>query len=113
MVDARAVGRRAVGGRRAPVGPFGERLRAAREARQWDQTRLAAAAGISREVIGEYESELRYPSFASLDALCRALDLSPCYLMGLPCAGTTREARIADLRRQAAALEAALEALEA
>jgi transcriptional regulator with XRE-family HTH domain len=61
---------------------FGERLRQAREAREINQTELAARAGLQPSAIGHFEKERRKPSFANIRALAKALNVTSDYLLG-------------------------------
>lgn len=62
--------------------PFGERLLAAREARELSQTELAQKAGLQPAAIGHFERDRRKPSFANVRALAKALNVSSDYLLG-------------------------------
>ncbi|HEX8443504.1 MAG TPA: helix-turn-helix transcriptional regulator [Allosphingosinicella sp.] len=61
---------------------FGERLVAAREARELSQTELAQKAGLQPAAIGHFERSRRKPSFANVRALAKALNVSSDYLLG-------------------------------
>jgi transcriptional regulator with XRE-family HTH domain len=61
---------------------FGERLLAAREARELSQTELAQKAGLQPAAIGHFERDRRKPSFANVRALAKALNVSSDYLLG-------------------------------
>ena len=61
---------------------FGERLRNAREARDINQTELAAKAGLQPSAIGHFEKERRKPSFSNIRALAEALDVTSDFLLG-------------------------------
>jgi transcriptional regulator with XRE-family HTH domain len=61
---------------------FGERLLAAREARDLSQTELAQKAGLQPAAIGHFERNRRKPSFANVRALAKALNVSSDYLLG-------------------------------
>ena len=61
---------------------FGERLLAAREARELSQTELAQKAGLQPAAIGHFERNRRKPSFANVRALAKALNVSSDYLLG-------------------------------
>ena len=61
---------------------FGERLLAAREARELSQTELAQKAGLQPAAIGHFERSRRKPSFANVRALAKALNVSSDYLLG-------------------------------
>lgn len=61
-----------------------ERLRQLREDKDLTQAGLAALLGTSRQQVGKYEAGLQDMTAAKLAALCRALDVSADYLLGLP-----------------------------
>ncbi|MGJ8596774.1 helix-turn-helix domain-containing protein [Sulfitobacter sp.] len=61
---------------------FGERLRSAREARNINQTELAAKSGLQPSAIGHFEKERRKPSFSNIRALAKALDVTSDFLLG-------------------------------
>jgi len=61
---------------------FGERLIAARNARDLSQTELAQKAGLQPAAIGHFERDRRKPSFANVRALAKALNVSSDYLLG-------------------------------
>ena len=62
---------------------FGLRLRRAREARGLTQTELGANAGIDPSRISNWERGDNYPQYRSLVAMCKVLDCSSDYLLGL------------------------------
>lgn len=64
------------------IDQFGERLLAAREARELSQTELAHKAGLQPAAIGHFERNRRKPSFANVRALAKALSVSSDYLLG-------------------------------
>lgn len=61
---------------------FGDRLLAAREARELNQTELAKLAGLQPAAIGHFEHNRRKPSFANIRALAKALGVTADYLLG-------------------------------
>lgn len=61
---------------------FGDRLRAAREARDLNQTELAELADLQPAAIGHFEKNRRKPSFANIRSLAKALKVSSDYLLG-------------------------------
>lgn len=61
---------------------FGERLRAARDARSLNQTELAKLANLQPAAIGHFEKNRRKPSFANVRALAKALNVSSDFLLG-------------------------------
>jgi len=64
------------------TGGFGERLKQARDAREFNQTELAAKAGLQPSAIGHFEKERRKPSFSNIRALAKALNVTSDYLLG-------------------------------
>lgn len=56
---------------------FGEWLRSARKAAGTSQDALAEASGVSQGTISNLERGASRPEWSTLDALCRALGLSP------------------------------------
>jgi len=64
------------------TGGFGDRLRRARENREFNQTELAAKAGLQPSAIGHFEKERRKPSFANIRSLAKALNVTSDYLLG-------------------------------
>lgn len=61
---------------------FGNRLKAAREARDLNQTELAQLANLQPAAIGHFEKNRRKPSFANVRALAKALNVASDYLLG-------------------------------
>ena len=61
---------------------FAARLREARKARGLSQSDLARRLGTPPSAIAHFEGERRKPSFASVRAIARALDVSADYLLG-------------------------------
>ena len=61
---------------------FRERLRKARELRDWNQAALAEKAGMSASSIAHFETGTRKPSFESLRRLANALAVTTDYLLG-------------------------------
>lgn len=61
---------------------FKERLRAARNLREWNQEDLAAKAGMPTSSIAHFETGTRKPSFESLRRLANALEITTDYLLG-------------------------------
>lgn len=62
---------------------FAQRLKEARDERDWTQSRLAEEAGLTASAISQFESEDREPNFGSIVKLAHALEVSPAYLAGL------------------------------
>ena len=60
---------------------FGETLRQFRTERRWSQERLAEAAGITLNYVGNLERGEQGPSLNVLLRLARALDLAPSALL--------------------------------
>jgi transcriptional regulator with XRE-family HTH domain len=67
---------------RPPSELFQERLKAARELRQWSQSDLASQAGMPPSSIAHFESGSRKPSFDTLRRLANALEVTTDYLLG-------------------------------
>ena len=63
---------------------FGQRLRAAREAKGWTQEQLAGYSGIRTPEISRLERGRRMPMATTLYKLCWALEVSSDELLGLP-----------------------------
>jgi transcriptional regulator with XRE-family HTH domain len=61
---------------------FTQRLRAARELRQWSQSELAERAGLPPSSIAHFETGTRKPSFDTLRRLANALEVTTDYLLG-------------------------------
>jgi transcriptional regulator with XRE-family HTH domain len=61
---------------------FMQRLRAARDLRQWSQSDLATRAGMPPSSIAHFETGTRKPSFDTLKRLANALDVTTDYLLG-------------------------------
>lgn len=55
---------------------IGHKIKSAREAKKLTQEKLAEAAGISTVYLSEIENKKTIPSFSTLYALCRALNIS-------------------------------------
>ena len=56
---------------------LGERVRVRREALGWSQAKLAEVAGISPNYVGVVERGEKLPTLDTLDAMARALSVSP------------------------------------
>jgi transcriptional regulator with XRE-family HTH domain len=65
-----------------PSESFMQRLRAARDLRQWSQSDLAARAGMPPSSIAHFETGTRKPSFDTLKRLANALEVTTDYLLG-------------------------------
>lgn len=65
-----------------PSDVFQERLRKARELRQWSQSDLAGRAGLPPSSIAHFETGSRKPSFDTLRRLANALEVTTDYLLG-------------------------------
>ena len=61
---------------------FKERLRAARDLREWSQTDLADRAQLPPSSIAHFEAGSRKPSFDNLRRIANALEVSTDYLLG-------------------------------
>jgi len=62
---------------------FGKRLAELRKNAGYTQQELADELGVSRRVIGYYESESQHPPASLLVDLCQVLDISSDELLGL------------------------------
>lgn len=67
---------------RDPAEAFRERLKAARELREWNQSDLASKAGLPASSIAHFEGGKRKPSFDTLRRLANALEVTTDYLLG-------------------------------
>lgn len=67
---------------RPPSELFQERLKAARDLRQWSQSDLATQAGMPPSSIAHFESGSRKPSFDTLRRLANALEVTTDFLLG-------------------------------
>lgn len=65
-----------------PSGIFKERLKAARNLREWSQSELAERAKMPPSSIAHFETGSRKPSFNNLHRLANALDVTTDYLLG-------------------------------
>ena len=63
-------------------GIFAERLKAAREARSMSQSELARKLDMVPSAIAHFEANRRKPSFATIRAIARALNVSSDFLLG-------------------------------
>ena len=61
---------------------FAKRLREIRKSKGMTQGDLAKAVGISVSAIGMYEQDRREPNSEVIEALAKALNVSPAYLHG-------------------------------
>lgn len=66
----------------SPSEIFKERLRAARNLREWSQSDLATRAELPPSSIAHFEAGSRKPSFETLRRLAIALDVTTDYLLG-------------------------------
>lgn len=67
---------------RPPSELFCQRLRAARDMRNWSQNDLAVRATLPASSIAHFEAGSRKPSFDTLRRLATALDVTTDYLLG-------------------------------
>jgi len=67
---------------RPPSEIFSERLKAARELREWSQSDLAGRAKMPQSSIAHFEAGSRKPSFDTLRRLANALEVTTDYLLG-------------------------------
>lgn len=65
-----------------PSEVFQDRLKAAREMREWSQSDLASRAKMPPSSIAHFESGSRKPSFDTLRRLANALEVTTDYLLG-------------------------------
>ena len=65
-----------------PSEMFKERLKAARDLREWSQNDLAERAKLPPSSIAHFEAGARKPSFDNLRRLANALEVSTDYLLG-------------------------------
>lgn len=65
-----------------PADVFVQRLKSAREIRNWNQTDLATKAGLPPSSIAHFEGGKRKPSFDTLRRLANALEVTTDYLLG-------------------------------
>ena len=65
-----------------PSHVFPERLRAARELREFNQSKLGDRAGLQASAVSHFETGARKPSFENLKRLADALDVTTDYLLG-------------------------------
>ena len=66
----------------APSEIFKERLKAARDLREWSQSDLASRAGMPPSSIAHFETGSRKPSFETLHRLANTLEVTTDYLLG-------------------------------
>jgi transcriptional regulator with XRE-family HTH domain len=69
-------------GERSPSELFQQRLKAARDLRQWSQGDLARDAGMPPSSIAHFESGSRKPSFDTLRRLANSLEVTTDFLLG-------------------------------
>ena len=61
---------------------FPERLKKARAAKDWTQTKLAERAGVTKRIVVGYEQGARRPSLFNAALLAEALDVNLDWLAG-------------------------------
>ena len=61
---------------------IGQRVRQLREERGWNQSELAAEAGLTPAAVSQIEGDKRKPSAETLNGLADALEVSTDFLMG-------------------------------
>lgn len=59
-----------------------ERIKKARGARNMTQEQLAGIVGVDGNAVSNWERGANVPSVQRLDAICRALDVTPDFLLG-------------------------------
>ncbi len=62
---------------------FSERLKTARKAKQITQTQMAEILHIKQQSYTRYETGKGEPSLETFVAICKALDESPLYFLGM------------------------------
>lgn len=62
---------------------YGKRLKESRQAKGWTQAELAARLSTTQSTIGKYEREELQPNIECIVLLCRLLDVSSDYLLGI------------------------------
>ena len=67
----------------ASLATMGQRIALSRANNGMTQAELAKAAGLQPAAVSHFETGHRLPSAANLRKLCRALDCSADYLLGL------------------------------
>ena len=72
----------------SPPQIFADRLRLIRSKRDLSQSELARRAGMQPSAVAHFEADRRKPSFDTVRALARALDVSADYLLGTTLATT-------------------------
>lgn len=65
-----------------PTEVFPQRLKAARDLRQWSQAELGEKARLPPSSVAHFEAGSRKPSFDTLRRLANALEVSTDYLLG-------------------------------
>ena len=83
---------------------FPEKLRTARKAKEWNQTELANAVGLTQRSLTDYECGRAVPRASTIRKLAEALDVTEEYLTNDatndPNANRMSEAQINEVRRQ-------------
>lgn len=62
---------------------FGQRIKESRQAAGLTQTQLAKLLSTTQSTIGKYEREELQPNVDTIVKLCRLLDISSDYMLGL------------------------------
>lgn len=62
---------------------FGSRMAECRRAKDWTQEELANRIGVTPQALSQYEKGTRYPDISMLSDICRILDVSSDYLLGI------------------------------
>lgn len=62
---------------------FGQRIRESRQEKGLTQTQLAELLSTTQSTIGKYEREELQPNIETMVKLCKLLDISADYLIGL------------------------------
>ncbi|MCM3748335.1 helix-turn-helix domain-containing protein [Paenibacillus pasadenensis] len=62
---------------------IGSRLRRQRQLLGWTQLQLANRLGLAKSTVSQYENNINEPDYAVLIRLCRLLDVTSDYMLGL------------------------------
>lgn len=62
---------------------FGEKIKAARQAKHYTQKQLADMVHAKHNSISDWESDRYKPDMDTIERLCGVLDITPTYIMGV------------------------------
>lgn len=62
---------------------FGKRIKDTRKAKSMTQAQLAEKTGFSQPTVADWEAGKKQPTAGAIIALCKALEVSADYLLGL------------------------------